>query len=471
MNVKNLAIIGDYASIEFKELSSVVSFTAKHYYNSGIDKGKFIAILADNSVEYVITIFALWKLGAVPVPINTRLTEKEISDILYSVNPHLIICDNNFAGKIKSFASVKMQMFFEGEKCNKTIEQNPNDIAVIIYTSGSSGKPKGVMITNENLYQSYLASTREFKYSSADVFVASLPFYHIGGFAIINRMLLSGGSLVIPKSLKTAGIVEAMKQYNPSIISLVPTMLKRILENNVFPNNNLRLLFLGGGPSDSKLIFSAIDAGYPVVKVYGSSETTAMVTFSIEKTLMENPASAGKPFYGVTIKITDKQKNELPADSVGEIAIKSSTIAKGYFNATKLWKNKIVNGFYYSGDYGYIDKSGLLFVLARRTDLIISGGENINPLEIEEELLKHPAVKECVVFPVEDKEWGQVPVAAIVSVKKNITETELREELKTKLASFKIPSKFLFVTEIPRSVLGKVKIEELKKFLTDNKSL
>ncbi len=400
------AIVDDNRTISFSELTSIVNRTAQYYFENGITKNSTVAILANNSLEYVITIYALWNLGAIPTPLNTRLTKSEINSIVNNSNFNSIIIDDSFSNIQLQIQSINMVIKYEGNEYSKRVEALPNGIAVIIHTSGSSGKPKGVEITNNNLYQSYLSLANSFRFNPKDKFLASLPFYHIGGFAIISRALLAGGILVIPKNLKQDSIVNAIKKHEPSVVSLVPTMLSRIIGNKIKPNSSMRYLFLGGGASSDELIHSALDNNWPVVKVYGSSETTAMVTGCWGEELRKLPACAGKPFNEIEIKVLNEEKVELNSGEVGEIAIKSKTIASGYLNNSKLWNHKLHNDFYLTGDYGYLDNDGRLFVVARRTDLIVSGGENIDPREIENLLMANTSVNEVVVFPILNDEWG-----------------------------------------------------------------
>ena len=464
MTSNTIAIIDDKQRISFSELTNFISGTAKHLLNKGIKPKEYIPLLSNNSLQYVITIFALWKINAIPVPINTRLKDEEILSILESVGCSTIIKSSEFNESLLELPSIEMKIESNNEVLEFQNSANLNDTAVIIHTSGSSGKPKGVETTNKNLFQSYLSEAKEFHYSSNDYFLASLPFYHIGGIAIINRALLSGGTLVIPRSLKQNDIVDSMLENNPSIISLVPTVIKRLIDSGASPNRNLRHLFLGGGASDDKLISAAFKNGWPVVKVFGSSETTAMVTACYGEELEQHPSSAGKSLDGVEIKILDETKKNINVKMVGEIAIKSPTIAKGYLNNELNWNDKIHDGYYLTGDYGYLDEDDKLFVVARRADLIVSGGENINPREIEKLINEQSAVSESFVFPIENEEWGQIPVA-IISLKKDFTldRDKIIADLKLRLASFKIPKKIVFAKEIPKTEMGKVNIEEIKR--------
>jgi O-succinylbenzoic acid--CoA ligase len=462
--MNTIAILDDNQSIEFPDLTKTISTTASYLLQNGVNPNDRIALLSNNSIEYVISIYALWRIDAIPVPINTRLKKNEIVEIFGNSECSVLIRSSEFQDLIFDFPTLEMKIGKKKDVLNYKNNPSPNDSAVIIHTSGSSGKPKGVEITNSNLYQSFLSETESFNFTSDDRFLATLPFYHIGGFAIINRALLSGGTLIIPKSLKQNDIVKSMKNYDTTVVSLVPTMIKRMIESGIKPNSNLRTLFLGGGPSSDELIASAFQNNWPIVKVYGSSETTAMVTACFGDELKQNPASAGRALSNVEIKILDESRIVQNKNIVGEIAIKSPKSAKGYINNSKQWKAKIHEGFYLTGDYGFIDSENRLFVVSRRTDLIVSGGENINPHEVEIVLLKHSQIEDAILFAKEDNEWGEIPVAAIVLAEESkLNESQINAYLKENIASYKIPKKYYFLKELPKTDLGKKKVEEIKK--------
>lgn len=469
MNSNTIAIIDDNQSISFSKLSHLINGTANYFFINGILPQEYIPLLSNNSLEYVIAIFALWKINAIPVPINTRLKDEEILSILNSVNSSRIIKSYEFKESLQEIPFIDMKIESNSEVLEYQSDTILNDTAVIIHTSGSSGKPKGVKTTNNNLFESYLSEAKEFNYSSNDHFLASLPFYHIGGIAIINRALLSGGTLIIPKSLKQNDIADSIEKNDPTIISLVPTMLTRLIESGISPNKNLRSLFLGGGASSNHLINSAFNNNWPVVKVYGSSETTAMVTACYGEELQKHPSSAGKPLEGVELKIMDESKKGIDLEMVGEIAVKSPAIAKGYLNDESNWNDKIHDGYYLTGDYGYLDEENKLFVVSRRTDLIVSGGENIDPSEIEKLINKNIEISESFVFPFKDKVWGEIPIAIIVLKKDSTLDIDvILRDLKLKIASFKIPKKIKIVKNIPKTALGKVNIEEAIALFENN---
>jgi O-succinylbenzoic acid--CoA ligase len=272
---------------------------------------------------------------------------------------------------------------------------------------------------------------------------------------------------VLPSSLTTEDLAEEIKLRKPSLISFVSTQLKRILDAGIFPNKILRCVLLGGGYIDDGLILQALENGWPVAKVYGSTETSSLVTFLDCKNKKEKISSAGKPLNNNQIYIVDEKRNILPNNNKGEIAVKSDSCSVCYFNNPEETNNKFSEGNYYTGDFGFIDEDGYLFIEARRDDLIVSGGENVNPLEIQKVLKEFPGVLNTYVFGEEDKEWGHIISAAVKSEPgKNISADELKEYLTSKFSSFKIPKKFYFVDEFPLSPLGKVQKKRLMEIIS-----
>jgi O-succinylbenzoic acid--CoA ligase len=327
-----------------------------------------------------------------------------------------------------------------------------------MFTSGSSGKSKAVVHTFESLFESVKSTDSFADLSAEDIWLASLPLYHIGGFMILVRSLITGSSVVFPDSLEYKDILHAIHKFLPSHISIVPTTLLRLLNENVHPNANLKYVFLGGGPSEKQLILDAVNQGWPIVKVYGSTETCSMITALLPNEIKDKLESAGKVLDENKIKIMSMNKNDPDGftniGEVGEIIVSVKSLFKEYYNDQESTSQSIQNGWFYSGDFGWIDKDGYLFVESRREDLIITGGENVSANEVETAIKSHPSVKDAFVFALQDKTWGQIICAAIVS--NDFGADEIKDFLKTKTAAYKIPKRFFFMEKIPRNELGKV---------------
>jgi o-succinylbenzoate---CoA ligase len=474
-------IISGRGVLSLGEINERASYLA-YYLNKNykVNKGDVSAIISGNNIDFIILLFALWRLGAVPVSINTRLNNSETDSLIRFLKPSFIfIGDDNksntdkgstiirigvdytIPGNISLPGNVVLQDYF------KTYDEN--DAALILFTSGTSGNPKGVQLSFHNLKASFENSNTVLNHQPGDKWIASLPFYHIGGFSIITRALLSGTSIIIPAGSKAEDLADSIIRYKPTFISLVSTQLKRLINLGIKPGIELRYVLLGGGYIEDALVEEAVKEGWPIAKVYGSTETSSLITFLDCIKHKDKITSGGKPLADNQIFIVNKSKEILPCNNNGEIAIKSESCAKGYYNNPKETDNKFSNGIYYTGDSGYIDEDGYLFIESRMDDLIISGGENINPLEIESALTEFPGIQKASVFGMEDEEWGYVAAAAIITQPGfNVSENELKKFLVNKIASFKVPRKYYFLNEFPVSPLGKVQKNKLREIVKDS---
>ncbi len=337
--------------------------------------------------------------------------------------------------------------------------------ALTLFTSGSSAKPKAVILSFENLIQSALIGNKVLLQKEKDKWLASLPFYHIGGFSIIFRALMFGASIVIPNSLSNDDLEKAIKKHRPTLASLVSNQLKKFVDRNFIPPKELRMVLLGGGFSDKELILKAIDLKWNIAKVYGSTETSSFIAIMDKDEVRKKPEASGKAILPNQVFIYSGDEETLSIKS-GEVIVKSPAVMKGYYKSSSETKTKLKKDLFATGDIGYLDGEGFLFVEAKRSDLIVSGGENIYPAEVEKIILTHKNVKEVCVIGIKDKTWGQVVSAAIVlKTNTKLSDSELKIFLKTKLASYKVPKKILFVDKLPKTELGKVMREDVKKLL------
>lgn len=468
ISVDKVFILTDSVNITYQELNQKVELAAKHLFENGIRTGDIVPILSDHSSDYIISLLALWIIGAIPAPLNSKLSSVEIENqIIFLKSKYLLQLNSNFKISLHSITRLDFNI------CNnlKNFEYNssikPNQTAIILFTSGSSGKPKAVELTFSSLINSAVIGNKFLNQTNDDTWLASLPFYHIGGFSILFRALMFGAKIVMPKDLKVPSIIQSMNHHKPTLISLVSSQMSEILKSNIQPLSELRYILLGGGFIDTKLFQEALHKGWKVCKVYGSTETSSFICVLSPEEFKFKPESVGKPIRPNEISILDEKGSELPPNTVGEIVIKSSALMKGYFNDEELTNQKLKDGYYFTSDIGYVDEQGYLYVVNRRNDLIITGGENVNPLEVERAILKFPKVKEVCVFGIDDEKWGQKIVAAIIPMKnQQFTLDELKNYLNEKIAVFKIPKEIYFFNELPKTELGKIKREQVKNLLT-----
>jgi O-succinylbenzoic acid--CoA ligase len=480
-------------NISYRKFYLKCKSAAEYFLSYNIKENDHIGILSGHNYNFFTAVNALWFIGAIPVPLNTRNTPDELQFQVNKANIKFLLIDESYEGlssSIKNSTKIPFPYFTEHESLNLTnIFSNPLSTsalppegliksegqeskflierpALILFTSGSSGKPKAVLHTFGSLLESVKTTDSLSALTSSDVWLASLPFYHIGGFMILLRSLVIGSKAAFPNSLKYEEIKTSIEQFNPTHISLVPTTLQRLINDNIRPNNNLKIVYLGGGPSDSKLCLDAVRKGWNIVKVFGSTETCSMSTALLPHELKNKIESAGRAIGSNQIKIVDEEGKQLGPIQIGEIAVFSKTLFKEYFNEPLITNRTLKDGWYYTGDYGWIDEHGFLYIEFRREDLIITGGENVAAAEVETAIKSNPLIEDAYVFGIEDKTWGQTVAAVIkTKIKDSITKDELRIYLKERIAGYKIPKEFYFVESIPKNEMGKVIRNDIIKLI------
>lgn len=467
------AFLSDNSQLSFKELFDQSITLADFFSSKQIEKNEYVPILVSDPIIFIKTVIALWYLNAVPVPINSRLTNEEIISIIEEHDFNFLITDFDISfeslslgsdilksrnshkdTKARSFTKINLaeSISFSQNKIEYPIP-DLNDEAVVIFTSGSTGKPKGVVHTFSSLINSIENGNQILNQHENDRWLASLPFYHIGGFQIICRSLYYGCTIVIPDSFQTDDLAKTIFEFNPTHLSLVSSQLEKLIYQKVKPDNQLKLSLIGGGFIDDDLIIEAAKLGWKPYRVYGSSETASFVTAISADEIKQKPQSVGKSLNNVYTKVEE--------DS--EILIKSESLFVKYLNDENESKLKLVDGFYNTSDVGFVDEEGYLFIEARRTDLIITGGENVNPIEVEKAISKIEGITEVCVFPKPNKTWGHIVACVLVSVDKALDGKIIKEMLKKTLAGYKIPKEFIFTDKLPRTSLGKLQREKIRK--------
>ena len=417
-----------------------------------------ILIYLPSTVELIEIVLACFEIGAVAVPISPKLTQSERNAIIDKIQPKLIITNWQLKPILTSFSLPLAPVSFIEELPNassgcSTIKNeykfNADDIAAIVLTSGTTGIPKAVQLTYGNFEASCNNWNEFLQFQPNDQFLCCLPLHHIGGLAVVLRALMFGISVNLVSTFEAQNVLDTIIKFPVNIISLVPTMLKRILdlEGGLKALKSLRWILMGGGPSPEYLLDLCIKEKLNIVKVYGMSETCSG---TVGLKLLEEPHNklyAGRPFSGAKIW----SEND-------ELHISGPMVMKGYLG------EKEANGSHNSHDLGRIDGNNLIFLDIRRKDLIVTGGENVNPMEVEEALLKIDGITDAAVVGVEDEEWGQMVVAYIKQDEFQISNFKFQEQLKERLSDFKIPKEFIQVSSIPRNELGKIEYEKLREY-------
>lgn len=464
-NPSSKAVISSKNIYTFEELRQKVLTTSQFFIDTGIMSNNRIAIISNSNIDFMIIVLSLWQLSAIPVLINTRLTNSEINQQLSDANCKAVLVqkellegfNSNEIQAIEIPAKINIQDLYLGRK-----ELQLKEPAAIIFTSGSESKSKGVVLSFESLFNSAVNSNHLLRYTHSDRWLASLPIYHIGGFSIITRSLVFGIPMIIPDSLSFKDISNALHNTQPTFISLVAAQLKQLVEEEIEPNPELKNCLLGGGFSDNNLIKKAVELGWPINKVYGSTETSSFITALLTDEFIIKPNSVGRVLPSNKIIVTGQYKTELKPFEIGEVAVKSNAMMLGYTSELEI-ENDLHEEFYFTGDLGYLDEDEYLFIEGRKNYFISTGGENVNPMEVETALLQHASISEAAVYPIRDKEWGEIVAASVVLKDSSIKLVfeEIKSFLQGRLAGFKIPKKIFFEESLPKTELGKVEKEKL----------
>ncbi|HKJ33167.1 MAG TPA: long-chain-fatty-acid--CoA ligase [Balneolales bacterium] len=495
------AVIEADVTINFSHLNQRINRLANAIIGLGIEKGDRIAVLSHNCHQYVEFYFAAAKAGTPIVPLNYRSNDKEISYILNDSEAKMLIFNAAYDSLVEQIKdkteNLKHLISFNGiikgasdyeEVLSKASDIEPkvsldeDDIAVLGYTGGTTGLPKGVMTTHKNIIASCYNTALERLISPETIFLNVPPMFHAGDANSMFAYSFVGATNVILDSFSPEGVLQNIEKHKVTSVLLVPSMVLFILQYpdvRKFDTKTLNTIYYGTAPMPLKPLRQAMDIfGCGFSQTYGTTETFVPISILKPKdhildgdeNMIKRMKSAGREVVGVQVKIVDKNNIELGINQIGEIIVKGDNVMKGYWKKPQLTQKVIKAGWYYTGDMGMIDDLGYIYIVDRKKDMIISGGENIYPKEVENVLYGHPAVVEASVIGVPDDIWGEV-VKAFIIKKPNtdINENELIEYCAKHLARYKKPKSIDFVEQFPRSTAGKILKRELKKPFWTNK--
>ena len=434
------------ATCTFAQLDAYASSVARKLASVGVIRGDRVATLLGNGMLSAVFPHAVLRLGATLVPLNTRLSEAEIEWQLRDAAPRILIRDDD----LDAIAEADVALRFK---------HAPSSTLAVIYTSGTTGTPKGAMLTLGNFWWSAQGSALNIEHRETDRWVACLPLFHVGGLSILMRAAIHGFTVLVHQGFD-AERVNAEIDNGATIVSVVAVMLERMLDargDRPYPKT-LRCVLLGGGPSSMSLLERCAHLGVPVVQTYGLTEACSQVATLSPQNALSRPGSSGKPLYPNQIML------DAPHNDEGEILVRGPIVMKGYLNNPAATSETIVDGWLKTGDMGRIDRDGFLYVLDRRDDLIVSGGENIYPAEVESVLLAHDAIAEAAVIGLPDETWGQ-RVVAVVRAANHVDARDLEAFCRAALAGYKVPREYRFADRpLPRTASGKIKRGELRNF-------
>ena len=444
----------------YSALNTWVESVAACLGSHGVGRGTRVAIHLNNQPVYAALIHALARIGAIAIPLNTRLTQAEIKWQLAQSGSDHLVCGPELIEHPRRIPVSELLDAPRPSSARTRPEPGLEPVQGIFFTSGTTGFPKGVVLTFGNYHASALASAERLGLEPGDRWLLNMPLHHIGGMSIIFRAAIYGITIVLQPGFDVDALHAALVHGNISMVSLVPTMLHRLLEKypNFKPAPSLRVILLGGASAPAGLLEKALELNLPIALTYGLTEATSQVATSTPKQTRAKPGSVGKPLSGTTVGIFDRSGKSLPNGEIGEIVVSGKTVMQGYLGMPGS------QGELHTGDIGYLDAGGDLWVLTRRTDLIVSGGENIYPEEVERALTSHPCVGEACVVGLPDPEWGQ-SVAAAVVLRADCDVEALLLYLRGQIAGYKIPRRIVITETLPHTASGKLKRAETASLL------
>lgn len=444
-----------------------------------VQKGDRVAVLSINRIEYVITFFAVQKLGAILLPLNFRLAAPELSYQLEDATPKVLIYEDAFSETIvKMDFKPEMLSSFDGEtgflqrvreadtEKEITHESDFEDPCMILYTSGTTGRPKGAIITNKMLFWNSVNTGLRLNLTQQDVTITFAPFFHTGGWNVLTTpMLHRGARLLLMKKFDSDTILRLCDEENVSILFGVPTMMDMMYRSPEFEKVSLesvRYAIVGGEPMPLNLIDVWQNKGVPIRQGYGLTEFGPNVFSLNQEDSKRKIGSIGFPNFYIDTKIMDEKGKEVPPGEAGELLLRGPVCMAGYWNNPEATAKTIRDGWLYTGDIVRCDEEGFFYVVDRKKDMYISGAENVYPAEVEHVIRKMDGIREAAVIGVPDEKWGEAGKAYIVMEEgRNVTVDEVKNFCFANLAKYKVPRDYEFLSELPKSDSGKI----LKKAL------
>lgn len=427
-----------------------------------LNPGSRVGLLATNTLMSYKLALAIMCSGRTIVWLNWRLAGEELERQIKDSGLQLCLVENSLwrSGMTDPFKSYSAFLITSADPEELIPVFKSNWVASIMYTSGTTGKPKGVLQTFGNHFYSAVSSALNLGLSSADKWLCVAPIFHISGFSIIMRGLIYGMTVRLVEKFRAEEIERILANETVTIMSVVPFMLKKLIQQqnktNTDYNSAFRCMLLGGGTIDRETLEACLQRSIPVVQCYGMTETCSQIVALRAADALLKLGSVGQPLFSTQLKLSKD----------GEILLKTPALTPGYLNLPDKLPSKMIDGWYRTGDIGHLDKEGYLYIDGRADEMLISGGENIFPQEIEKVYQRYPQINEVAVVGQNDSVWGQVPVAFVVSDRR-LSPTKLMNYGYEHLARYKVPQHYIFVSELPKNASGKIRRFMLREKLNN----
>ena len=459
-------------AISYAALAQHVAGVAASLAALGVKRADAVAYLGLNHPDALALLFACARLGAMFMPLNWRLAPAEHARMLADCPPRVLFVEPAFDGHANEIGALPATRRLALDRNNSTAATAPregdeNSPLLLCYTSGATGAPKGVVLTQRALAWNAVNSSHMHDLTSADRVLTTLPLFHVGGLNIQTTPALhAGASVTLHPKFDPLAVLETIERDRITLAVLVPAQLMAMMESprwQAADFSSLRMITTGSTIVSEAFVRKVNARGVPLVQVYGSTETCPIASYVRAEDAERKAGSAGVPALHCELRVAGDDGCELPAGRDGEILVRGPNVAAGYWNSPAQTAQAFAGGWYHSGDIGHFDAEGHLHVVARKKDMIISGGENIYPAELENILLEAPAVAEACVVGRPDERWGEAVVAAVVlKPAARMSEAEVLALFQGRIARYKQPREVRFLAQLPRSALGKILKDEVR---------
>jgi fatty-acyl-CoA synthase len=487
------ALIEEGARYSYQDLNSRINRLSNFLLNAGLKKGDRVAVLLRNCHEYIEIFFALSKIGGVLVPLNWRLVLPELEFIIQDSGSRFIIFDGDFIGSASMLQEeIPMDVALSCATDGSRVENLPDwtaayeasldgcsdsepcmswsaggeDAQILMYTSGTTGQPKGAILSHRKTFFNVLNADIYFNLTSHDIAIIVRPMFHSGGLIVdMVPVLYKGGTVVVKRRFAFTEILETVERYKVTILELPATVYNFILEEcdiDRYDLSAIKCCFTGGERVPVALLQAFAEKGVIISQIYGLTEASTIFWLPIDKAIVKM-GSVGQPVVHGEVKLIDANGRYVEPGEIGEIIVKGPILMSGYWKRPDLTKKVVKDDWLRTGDLARVDEDGFAYIIDRKKDMYISGGENVYPAEVEKALFSHPSVLDAAVVGVPDRKWGEVG-KAFIELKEghSISPEDVRTFLTDRLARYKIPQYIEFTERLPKTASGKIKKHLLK---------